>query len=491
MLKLHRHHLRQRRAAHQAARHRRRRLRARRDLRERPAGFARAGARDRRDDARPRAHLRGVPAVSRLRRHARGLARRVFDRAERKFDVLAGARHRPDAGQLECVAGLRSPIAAASSMTSASSASAPPRADCASASRRWPGARHVRDHRDAWEIVRAGRIIRRSAWRSMRSVRWRPASPSTASRRSIPRKLFHVQIADAPKLAMDPLSWSRHFRCMPGQGDLPLVEYVQRAASSAATTACCRSRSSTIDFAPDRRPRSRSTACARSTICSSRWSACGARCRPTSGSPARESSSSNSAPARKKRGSSARCCARWGSLPTHRHVRKAVTRWRQGDINLVVNCEPEGFAHSYDTVHGASVCAIGLRVADPDAALRRAQRLQIQSFSQPVGPGEYEIPALRGVGGSLIYFMKESETPSIWRTEFEELPRDPIVRRCRARASRSFLAEHAVRGDALLAAVLRDAVPGRQERGDRDRRSGGSRAEPGDPVGAIGAFASC
>ena len=59
-----------------------------------------------------------------------------------------------------------------------------------------------------------------------------------------------------------------------------------------------------------------------------------------------------------------------GFAPTHRHVRKAVTRWRQGDINLVVNCEPDGFAHSYDTVHGASVCAIGLRVADPEAALR-------------------------------------------------------------------------------------------------------------------------
>jgi len=102
-----------------------------------------------------------------------------------------------------------------------------------------------------------------------------------------------------------------------------------------------------------------------------------------------------------------------------------VTRWRQGDINLVVNCEPDGFAHSYDTVHGASVCAIGLRVADPDAALRRADRLQIPTFSQPVGPGEYEIPALRGVGGSLLYFMKESETPSIWKTEFEALPADP------------------------------------------------------------------
>ena len=137
--------------------------------------------------------------------------------------------------------------------------------------------------------------------------------------------------------------------------------------------------------------------------------------RPTSGLPARESNSSNSAPSEEEARQLGQMLRTLGFAPTHRHVRKAVTRWRQGDINIVVNCEPEGFAHSYDTVHGASVCAIGLRVADPEAALHRAQRLQVQSFSQPVGPGEYEIPALRGVGGSLIYFMKESETPSIWR----------------------------------------------------------------------------
>jgi 4-hydroxyphenylpyruvate dioxygenase len=71
------------------------------------------------------------------------------------------------------------------------------------------------------------------------------------------------------------------------------------------------------------------------------------------------------------------------------------------------------------------VCAIGLRVSDPAAALERAHRLQVQSFSQPVGPREYEIPALRAVGGSLIYLMAEREAPAIWRDEFEALPRDP------------------------------------------------------------------
>ena len=52
-----------------------------------------------------------------------------------------------------------------------------------------------------------------------------------------------------------------------------------------------------------------------------------------------------------------------GFRPTARHRTKDVTRWQQGPINLVINCEPEGLAHSFDIVHGASVCAIGLAVA--------------------------------------------------------------------------------------------------------------------------------
>jgi len=344
------------------------------------------------------------------------LRARVFDRAERKFDLLqqlgtdlmlVSSNVSPEAladrgrivddfhelGERAAARGLRVAFEALA----------------------W--GRHVRDHRDAWGVVRqvdhpaVGLAL--DAFSSLA-----PGIPIDSLQAIDPGKLFHVQIADAPKLAMDPLSWSRHFRCMPGQGDLPLVEYVgalkQRGYDGVLSLEIFNDRfraGSTADVALDgmrsieylleqveREPDAR-TACKGVEFiefCASEEEA-------------------------KQLGEMLRTL---GFTPTHRHVRKAVTRWRQGDINLVVNCEPDGFAHSYDTVHGASVCAIGLRVADPDAALSRAQRLQIQSFSQPVGPGEYEIPALRGVGGSLVYFMKESETPSIWRTEFEELPRD-------------------------------------------------------------------
>jgi 4-hydroxyphenylpyruvate dioxygenase len=103
------------------------------------------------------------------------------------------------------------------------------------------------------------------------------------------------------------------------------------------------------------------------------------------------------------------------------HKSKDVTRWTQGAINLVVNTEKEGFAHSYNITHGTSVAAIGLRVEDASATLDRAQKLLDQPFRQAVGPGELEIPAVRGLGGSLLYFVdSKSALGKVWDIEFDK-----------------------------------------------------------------------
>jgi 4-hydroxyphenylpyruvate dioxygenase len=102
------------------------------------------------------------------------------------------------------------------------------------------------------------------------------------------------------------------------------------------------------------------------------------------------------------------------------HKSKAVTRWSQGGINLVVNAETEGFAHSYQITHGPSVCAMCLKVDDAAATLDRAERLRDVPFRQPVGPGELEVPAVRGLGGSLLYFVDPtSELGRIWDVDFD------------------------------------------------------------------------
>ena len=96
-----------------------------------------------------------------------------------------------------------------------------------------------------------------------------------------------------------------------------------------------------------------------------------------------------------------------------------MTRWCQGDINIVVNTEKEGFAHSYNITHGTAVCTLGLRVDDAAAALDRAQLLLDMPFRQAVGPGELEIPAVRGLGGSLIYFIDpKTDLGRVWDIEF-------------------------------------------------------------------------
>ena len=89
---------------------------------------------------------------------------------------------------------------------------------------------------------------------------------------------------------------------------------------------------------------------------------------------------------------------------TGRHRSKQVARYSQGAINLVVNTDPDGLAHSHQIVHGPSVVAMGLRVGDAAAAMARAEALRMSAFRQPVGPGELDIPAIRGLGGSLLYF---------------------------------------------------------------------------------------
>ena len=79
-----------------------------------------------------------------------------------------------------------------------------------------------------------------------------------------------------------------------------------------------------------------------------------------------------------------------------------------------------GLAHSHQIMHGRSVVAIGRRVGDAAAAMERARALHIPGFSQPVGPGELDIPAIRGVGGAPIYVTDtHSDLARVWDIEFE------------------------------------------------------------------------
>ena len=108
-----------------------------------------------------------------------------------------------------------------------------------------------------------------------------------------------------------------------------------------------------------------------------------------------------------------------GFAKVGQHRSKKVARWSQGDINIVVNAEPTGFAHSYYVAHGPSVCALALRVNDASAAVARAKALLDEPFEQAIGPGELAIPAVRGLGGSLVYFVdQKAGLDRLWDVDF-------------------------------------------------------------------------
>jgi len=286
--------------------------------------------------------------------------------------------------------------------------------------------RHVNDYRDSWEVVR--RADHPAVGLVLDSFHVLARGSELAPLRDIPKdRIFLVQMADAPKLDMDFLSWSRHYRCFPGQGELPVAPFMDALhatgfdgllsleifndsfrAGSARSVAVDGQRS--LLFMLDELQRRTGTPIAGMPNLPQR-----AHCR---GIDFVEFAMDETAAA-----SFERALATLGFAQAGVHKSKAVTRWRQGDINIVVNCEKEGFAHSFNITHGSAVCALALKVDDAAAALARAGQLLDQPFRQLVRPGEIYIPAVRGLGGSLVYFTDEkSDLGRHWEIDFDVPP---------------------------------------------------------------------
>jgi 4-hydroxyphenylpyruvate dioxygenase len=124
---------------------------------------------------------------------------------------------------------------------------------------------------------------------------------------------------------------------------------------------------------------------------------------------------------------------RMGFRPIARHRHKDVVLYRQGGINFIVNAEPDSFAQRFARLHGPSICAIAFRVQDAKAAYERALALGAWGYAGQAGPGELNIPAIKGIGDSVIYLIDrwrgkngaaEGEIGNIgfYDVDFEPLP---------------------------------------------------------------------
>lgn len=276
--------------------------------------------------------------------------------------------------------------------------------------------RHVHTYQQVWSLVRQadhpalGMIL--DSFHTL-SLKGDPAAIA-----EIPGdKIFFVQMADAPILAMDVLEWSRHFRCFPGQGEFDLAGFLApiirtgytgplslevfndgfRAAPPRANAADGLRSLLYLEEKTAKRLAKEGVAVAPGLLFSppaaSRYD----------GVEFLEFAVDEAVGARL-----GDWLERLGFARAGQHRSKDVSLLRQGDINIVLNAEPYSFAHNFFEAHGPSLCATALRVKDGAAALQRACDYRGQPYRGLVGPNEREIPAVRAPDGSLIYLVEQA-----------------------------------------------------------------------------------
>jgi 4-hydroxyphenylpyruvate dioxygenase len=107
-----------------------------------------------------------------------------------------------------------------------------------------------------------------------------------------------------------------------------------------------------------------------------------------------------------------------GFTAVSKHRSKNVLRFRQGDINFILNMEPSGQAAAFRDAHGPSANAMAFRVRDAAKALKLAVERGAKAVVGPVGPMELNIPAIEGIGGSNLYLVDRYGAQEIYDVDF-------------------------------------------------------------------------
>jgi 4-hydroxyphenylpyruvate dioxygenase len=116
---------------------------------------------------------------------------------------------------------------------------------------------------------------------------------------------------------------------------------------------------------------------------------------------------------------------RMGFRAVARHRSKNVTLFRQGGVNFIVNAEPDSHGSRFAKAHGPSACAMAFRVNDAATAYKKLIELGATPFQNQVGPMELNIPAIEGIGGSVIYLVDRYGDRTIYDVDFN--PTDPSL----------------------------------------------------------------
>ena len=108
--------------------------------------------------------------------------------------------------------------------------------------------------------------------------------------------------------------------------------------------------------------------------------------------------------------------AKMGYAHVATHKTKAIEVWQQGDITYIINAEPGTHAAEFIEEHGPCAPSMAWRVVDAEHALKHAVAKGAEEYT---GPGKtLDVPAIKGIGGSLIYFIENYVDESPYNAEF-------------------------------------------------------------------------
>ncbi|WP_127557346.1 bifunctional sugar phosphate isomerase/epimerase/4-hydroxyphenylpyruvate dioxygenase family protein [Saccharospirillum alexandrii] len=283
---------------------------------------------------------------------------------------------------------------------------------------------HIHDYRDSWEVVR--RADHASVGLVLDTFHIFSRQTELDTLASIPGdRIFLVQTADAPRLSMDHLSWSRHYRCFPGQGELQMQQFMERLSETRYDGALSH------EIFNDVFRMGHSDQTARDGMHSYRL--------------LRTMADQSSVPAPQPverlafieiainpdRADVLRTdLAALGLRCVGKHAQVAAERWAMNDLNVVINTERD-FAGRVPGREATSVSAFGVQVDNAYQAIKRARKLGYDLVEPKDVNASHDMTAMRNVDGSLAYIVDASQLSKVWDTEFtvdtQPVPKGPVV----------------------------------------------------------------
>ncbi|MGG8293091.1 bifunctional sugar phosphate isomerase/epimerase/4-hydroxyphenylpyruvate dioxygenase family protein [Klebsiella sp. 141130] len=226
-------------------------------------------------------------------------------------------------------------------------------------------------------------------------------------------KITFLQLADAPLMKMDVLEWSRHFRCFPGQGQLPLVDFAREL------TLCGYRGPWSLEIFNDGFRASPNGATAKDGYRSLLWleeqthrqlADCDAALFSPPALPrydGLEFIEFAASPAESI--ALGQRLTQLGFKLQGKHRSKQVALWRNGEARVIVNAQSHSWADHFHQRHGISLCAMALRVNRSAPVVERARAYGYATWQGDAGPNESSIPAVCAPDGSLIYLVETGD----------------------------------------------------------------------------------